>query len=356
MKSICHALAIGGLLTASLTATASCLDTARLTGVNLAGAEFKSSQLPGVANKDYTYPKDSELSFIAAQGATVIRLPFRWERIQQRALSPLDPAELLRLQNTVRSANAQGLCVILDIHNYAKYYGVPLKDNAALQAAFTDLWLRLAAVFNDAHSTAFGLMNEPSYLPISQWGLLSKRTLTALRRANSKNIILLGGGHWSGLHDWFSERDGVSNAVLFADLRDPLERTILEVHQYADQNYSGTGSECRSADQFNEKFERISRWARENRQQLFLGEFGMAASTECLIVLERFLSLMTDAPWKGWSYWAAGGWWGTYPFAINTSVTAPSAQWNLLKRYFSPRTQTLAPRPPMPLTTPQRSY
>src|SRR5690606_5282286 len=59
-----------------------CLSSPRLTGVNIAGAEFNAKRLPGVIFKDYTYPKDSELAYIAAQGANVIRLPFRWERLQ----------------------------------------------------------------------------------------------------------------------------------------------------------------------------------------------------------------------------------------------------------------------------------
>lgn len=323
-----------GILALPLFASATCLDQQHLTGVNLSGAEFNSTKLPGIAFKDYTFPAESELSFIAAQGANVIRLPFRWERIQPATMGELNAAELKRLQATVTSANAKGLCVILDMHNYAKYFSQTLAGDAAMQNAFIDAWKRLALVFNDPKQTAFGLMNEPNYLPIEEWASLSKRTLLELRNAGSTNMVLIGGGHWSGLHDWFSLQNGKSNATLFADVKDTLNRTVIEVHQYADKDYSGTGTTCRSADQFDPLFNKITDWAKTNNQKLFLGEFGMPQNPDCMLALERFLTLSTSAEWKGWTYWAAGGWWGKYPLALNTSLTEPSTQWAILKKYF----------------------
>ncbi|RZA00362.1 MAG: hypothetical protein EOO68_11395 [Moraxellaceae bacterium] len=84
---------------APFVSAAGCLDAPRLTGINQAGAEFNSTKLPGEIHKDYTYPVAADLAFIAAQGANVIRLPIRWERIQPTVLTPLNPAELLRLHS-----------------------------------------------------------------------------------------------------------------------------------------------------------------------------------------------------------------------------------------------------------------
>ena len=66
-----------GLLAAPL-AAASCDQDVALKGVNLAGAEFNGSKLPGVLYKDYIYPNDAEFDYFASIGANVIRLPFRW--------------------------------------------------------------------------------------------------------------------------------------------------------------------------------------------------------------------------------------------------------------------------------------
>jgi endoglucanase len=340
------------LLACPFFAAASCLDQQHLTGVNLSGAEFNSTKLPGTPSKDYTFPTEAELTYIAAQGANVIRLPFRWERIQPSAQNALSAAELKRLQDTVASANAKGLCVILDVHNYAKYFSQTLTGDAAMQNAFVDLWMRLAMAFKDPKLTAFGLMNEPNYLPLEEWASLAKRTLFELRNAGATNMVFIAGGHWSGVHDWFSPVTGPSNATLFADVKDPLKRTVLEVHQYADKDYSGTNTDCRAADQFDPMFTKLSAWANAHDQQLFLGEFGMPQTANCLLALNRFLSLMTGSEWKGWSYWAAGGWLGKYPLALNTNATDPSMQWPILKKYFysAPALKKSPPIPPQPRT------
>lgn len=321
---------------------AGCLDQARLTGVNLAGAEFNAKQLPGVVFKDYTYPSTAELRFIASQGANIIRLPFLWERLQPVANGPLDNAELGRLRSTINNASAQGLCVLLDAHNYAKYYSYKLTDTlpdgSSVSSAFIAFWLALATEFPDPAVTAFGLMNEPATIPLVDWAVIAKQTLAALRTANATNLVLVSGGRWSGVHDWFAGLQ-FSNSTEFDDLQDPLKRTIIEVHQYTDSDYSGThtattGKGCRPATEFDAKFERISAWAIANQQTLFLGEFGVPSSSECLQTLSRFLELMKDSPWRGWSYWAAGSWWGNYPLALSGPTQTVSPQWEPLKTYF----------------------
>lgn len=333
-----------GLILAS-TAQANCLNSPRLTGVNIAGAEFNSKNLPGVIFKDYTYPSAAELAFMAAQGANVIRLPFRWERLQHKLNGSLDAAEVKRLQTTITQAKTHGLCVLLDVHNYAKYHAEPI-TTAPLQDGFVDLWLAIAEQFDDTESVAFGLMNEPAHMPLNDWAALAKRTLTALRTKGSKNLVVIGGGGWNGLHSWFKGGEGNSNAEAFTGLRDPLKRTIIEVHQYADSYYSGTAQDCHPPEHFDAPFARISQWAKDNQLQLFLGEFGMAATPACMKTLEHFLQLMQGAEWKGWSYWAAGGWWGSYPFALNADAVSPSPQWAVLKPYFYLNQAISPPEPP----------
>lgn len=324
------------------TASAGCLDQARLTGVNLAGAEFNEKQIPGVVFKDYTYPSTAELKFIATQGANIIRLPFLWERLQPVANGPFDKAELGRLRATVNNASAQGLCVLLDVHNYARYHGLKLTetlpDGSSVSSAFISFWVALANEFPDPTVAAFGLMNEPATIHLVDWAVIAKQTLAALRAAESTNLIFVSGGRWSGVHDWFAGLQ-FSNSTEFDDLRDPLKRTIIEMHQYADSDYSGThtattGKGCRAAAEFDAKFQRVSNWAIEHQQQLFLGEFGVPSSSECLQTLTRFLELMKDSPWRGWSYWAAGSWWGNYILALSGPNQTVAPQWEPLKAYF----------------------
>lgn len=326
----------------ALPAHAGCLDQERLTGVNLAGAEFNGKRLPGTVFKDYTYPSSSEMDYIASQGANIIRLPFLWERLQPVAHSPFNIAELGYLRSAVKNANDKGLCVLLDAHNYAKFYGVKitenLEDGTKISDAFTAFWLAVAKEFPDPDKVVLGLMNEPAFIPVTDWAAIAKQTLAALRKAEATNMVFIAGGRWSGLHDWFAGGDS-SNAIAFANLNDPLKRTTIEVHQYTDSDYSGThtaatGKGCRPPDDFDVKFERITEWAKTNQQKLFLGEFGVPGSDECLLTLTRFLELMDNSTWHGWTYWAAGSWWGNYPLALSGAKQSLAPQWEPLKKFF----------------------
>lgn len=338
---------------------AGCLDQTRLTGVNLAGAEFNHKTLPGIASKDYTYPNIAELNYVAAQGANMIRLPFSWERLQRVANGPFDPAELARLRTTVDNANAAGLCVLLDVHNYAQYYQYelgdllpePAPDGTELTNAFINFWLALATEFPNPNKVAFGLMNEPAHISLVSWAAIAKQTLAALRSAGATNLVFLSGGRWSGVHDWFAGLQ--NNANEFKDLRDPLKRAIIEVHQYTDPNSSGMhatvdANSCRAAGEFTQMFERIKQWALTHQQKLFLGEFGVPQTEQCLNTLSHFLMLMNNDAWLGWSYWAAGSWWGKYPLALSGPNSPEAPQWRHLKAFFHQQENNSVENPPQP--------
>ena len=68
-------------------------------GVSLAGAEFAvdsfgQGALPGTYGVDYIYPLQTEVNYFKAKGMNVIRIPFRWERLQHTLYGKLDLAEL----------------------------------------------------------------------------------------------------------------------------------------------------------------------------------------------------------------------------------------------------------------------
>ncbi len=322
------------LAIAASPARAGCLDNPRLTGVNLAGAEFNSKRLPGVMNKDYTYPAREDIAYFAGKGADVIRLPVRWERLQHTLGGELHAAETGAIDKVLAAAAASDLCVILDVHNYGTWRGYPIGSAEVPVDAFQDLWLRLAARFPDAGRIAFGLMNEPYKLSIAQWARIADDTVAKLRQAGAGHLLLVSGGRWSGVHEWHKTFSGTSNAIAMAGVRDPLERMAIEVHQYADADFSGRGTTCHPPDRFDNMFRLIGDWARANDQRLFLGEFGVPAEDNCLSVLERMLQLTADrAVWLGWTYWAAGRWWGSYPLSVQPKAGVDAPQMSVLGWY-----------------------
>ncbi len=282
----------------------------RFTGVNIAGADFASKKLPGVPGRDYFFPSRATIDHFADEGMNVIRFPFLWERLQPTLDGMLDPGELQRIAAVVTEANAKGLFVVLDVHNYAAYRRQAIGSSAVPIAAFADLWARLATKFKNDPQVGFGLMNEPKALPTETWLAAANAAIAAIRKAGAKNLIFVPGNGWTGAHSWFSRHYGTPNAVAMLDVSDPADNYVYEVHQYLDSNYSGTHPECQSETIGVETLKPFTAWLREHHKRGFLGEFGAGRDSTCLAALEEMLDFIgkNRDVWLGWTYWAAGAW------------------------------------------------
>src|SRR5690606_18099224 len=133
-----------------------------LVGVNLSGAGFGSSVLPGKHGTNYIYPAESYYQKYAGQGLNLVRLPFLWERIQPALDSELNAAELARLVQSLDFAHKYGVKVILDLHNYYRYYGKLIGSPEVPITSFADVWRRIAQQVGEHPAVSgYGLMNEP---------------------------------------------------------------------------------------------------------------------------------------------------------------------------------------------------
>ena len=77
-------------------------------GINLSGMEEgnRSRSRPGY---DYAVPSASEWEYFASKGIKLVRLPFRWERMQPNASGPLDEPylTLMKTQPETRVLNTR---------------------------------------------------------------------------------------------------------------------------------------------------------------------------------------------------------------------------------------------------------
>ncbi|MCC8536108.1 glycoside hydrolase family 5 protein [Xanthomonas axonopodis pv. poinsettiicola] len=291
----------------------------RYAGINLSGAEIASAKRPGIVNVDYRYPAANEYQHFADTGMNVVRLPIAWERLQPKAQGELDPAQLALIRQAVANAKAARMVLILDIHNYAKYYGQKIGTSRVPIKTFTDLWRRLAVAFRSDNAVMFGLMNEPYDIAPENWAAAAQAAIDSIRAAGANNLILVPGALWSGAHSWYSTIAGQSNAVAMAAIRDPLNRYAIEVHQYLDADSSGTRAGCVSPTIGSERLRSFTGWLRSQRKRGFLGEFGASSNPTCMRALDdmlRYLEANRDV-WVGSSVWAAGVWWrADYPFTL----------------------------------------
>ena len=135
-------------------------------GVNASGAEFAHDKVPGIFNKNYTYPTVTQLDYFKSKGLTLFRMPFLWERIQHELDGELDKEELSRMMAFVDAARERNLWVIIDMHNYGRRYVNGSREiigSPALPVSYVaNVWGKLAEAFKTKENIwAYDLMNEP---------------------------------------------------------------------------------------------------------------------------------------------------------------------------------------------------
>ena len=220
-----------------------------LRGMDVAGGEFGadapgfSNESPGTYGASYRYDGPETFRYLARRGLSLVRLPFRWERIQPRLGEALAPGEVARIRRTVAYAHEAGLQVILDLHNFGAYR-TPAGDErlgAEIdQSTFADTWRRIALAFRDVPGViGYDLMNEPAAVqagdaptPERSWERLSQAAVTAIRETGDGRIVFVGGYPWSAAGDWPAHHPKPWIA-------DPLGRIRYEAHQYWDTDRSG---------------------------------------------------------------------------------------------------------------------
>jgi endoglucanase len=307
-------------------------------GVNVAGAEFGQTNIPGTFNRDYTFNSENTFRYFGEKKLGLIRLPFLWERLQPVPGGPLDAAYLAGLKQDVGWARAHGAEVILDVHNFARYSfleGGALKtyviDNAAADgtirisaADLADLWVRLSNEFKfETAVYAYDLMNEPHDMGKASWKTISQQVLDAVRANQDDKLVLIPGDGWSSGNRWLTTH-GPNSWI-----HDPANNFAYEAHQYFDRDESGTyalsyDSElARTPDLATIGRTRIAHftgWCRANAVRGVVDEFGIPASDpRWAAVMDDFLAALDAAGMDG-AYWAAGEWWGSYALSVQPAA------------------------------------
>ncbi len=282
-------------------------------GVNLASAEFGEGFLPGTYGTHYIYPDPAKAAYFTGKGMNTFRLPFRWERLQRSLLATLDATELSRLRSTVNGLNNLGAVVLLDPHNYARYYGTVVGSGSVTNAAFADFWAKLANEFKSSN-VIFGLMNEPNEMSTDAWVSAANAAIAAIRNTGATNLILVPGNAWSGAWSWNQTWYGTSNATAMLRITDSRNNYAFEAHQYLDGDSSGSSSSCVSTTIGAERLAAFTNWLRANGKRGFIGEFGGGRDATCTAAIDNAVKHIeaNASLYLGWTYWAAGPWWGDY--------------------------------------------
>lgn len=218
-------------------------------GANIAGGDFGSS-LPGVIGTNYWYPRQPDIDMAKAIGVELVRVPFKWERIQHETAGVLDGTlwepDMAALDASITQMEARGMRVILDLHNYGRRY-LTVGGASALYtigtpqlpvSEFARVWRLLADRFKDRPSIwGYDLMNEPLGIPTEQLVTYYQAAVMAIREVDMNTAIILEGGPgFNHASSWLA-----TGAPLIA-VNDPANNLVFSAHCYTDQDQSGTWS------------------------------------------------------------------------------------------------------------------
>ena len=194
-------------------------------------------------------------------------------------------------------------------------------------------------------------MNEPNSMPTSQLVTSHNAAIAAIRDTGAKNLILVPGNQWTGAHAWNETYYNGPNSVHMLNIVDPIDNFAFDVHQYLDDNSSGTSDQIgtnANPDNPNIGIQRLTNftnWLHANNRKGFPGrvrgrQYRRSAAdvrlddqsdgstptkSETRQRTCSTTSKRTTTSGSGWAWWAAGPWWGNYMFSLEpTNLGQPS--------------------------------
>lgn len=207
----------------------------------------------------------------------------------------------------VKNAQAQGLVVILDLHEFSAIG----QDPDANKDKFLAFWRQISARFQNAPSDVmFEILNEPSQkLTPPLWNAWLREALALIRDTNPTRTVIVGPPFWNSV-DHLAE----------LELPEADRNLIVTVHYYKPMEFTHQGASWAGRTDklgvdwkatpeelgaINRDFDKVVAWAKERRRPIFLGEFGAYDKGAMDARVRYTRSVARAAEQRGWSwvYW-----------------------------------------------------
>ena len=206
----------------------------------------------------------------------------------------------------VEKATANGLAVILDLHEY----NVMAQDPGGNKEKFLSFWRQVSEHYKNApDSVFFEILNEPNKaLTPKLWNQYFREALAIIREKNPTRIVIIGPAFWNSV-------DHLDELELPQDDR----YIIVTVHYYKPMQFThqgaswtnqrdkvgiswGTDSEKNAV---RADFEKVNAWTKKNNRPIFLGEFGAydRAPMESRVRYTDFVARTAESFGWSWAYW-----------------------------------------------------
>lgn len=302
----------------------------QMAGVNLAGAEFGGAA--------FWQTDTNQWNYYHSKGLDLIRLPFKWERIQTGFYQPVD---FTNLDKIAALAHERGMKVVLDMHNYDRYTSATVGTNIVIgtaavpNEAFADVWRQIADHYRDETAIyGYGLMNEP-HSTGGLWPASAQAATDAIREVDTNHWVIVGGENWSSAYSWRGSNPGL-------DITDAYGKVMYEAHAYFDTKYPPGDGDYSSYDSENPIDDKgvyqvnpFILWLQEHHARGFIGEFGTPKTdVRWNRVLEPVVSHIAAYGLNS-TYWAGGKNWGNYQLDCSptSDYTVDSIQMDVLEQH-----------------------
>jgi len=290
-------------------------------GVNLPGAGFGTP----------FYPTDALVwDYLKAKNANLVRIAFKWERVQPTLNGPLDSGAMASLDTVVALARARNIQVFLDMHNYLNYNiagtSYQVGSTQVPYSALQDVWNKLAAHY--ATETAifgYDIMNEPGGT-VANWNSAAQAAINGIRLSDTTHNVIVESVNWSHAEGWMN-----TNATL--NVTDSANKIVYSAHTYwsnsGNDSFGTYDAEHGTANMGVNRVAAFVHWCKLKNARGLIGEFGVpnnVASPEYgwNVALDKFLAYLNANGCMA-TYWSMtqNGWPNTYPLLCATGGKAP---------------------------------
>lgn len=252
----------------------------QLGGINLSGLEYNGGKVGAKLYHDYVTPSDATYAAVKAAGFSRVRLPISQEHLQPDPAKALlgvlaEPYASEVIDAVVRGQRA-GLNVLVDLHNYGRYYGNQMaeadmvKPGRNIRGMYVGVVGALAKRLASVDAYGLAVTNEPHDISIADVTAMQQAAVDVARAAGFKGQMVVSDAGWSTAYD------GIQ-----VDVRDPLTGKLacVDGHAYGDGDNSGTYRQAMKDDgtTANTIVDRLRPFVEQAERQtrcVVVGEFG----------------------------------------------------------------------------------
>jgi hypothetical protein len=252
---------------------------------------------------------------------------------------------MARLDAVVGYAQARGMKVLLDLHNFNQYYlsgsccYVGGTDGNVTVAHLQNVWSQLAAHYaNNSAVYGYDIMNEP-IATMTVWQPEAQAVVNTIRQVDTTHFIFVEGVNWSSAGNWATDFGGGASSSL--NITDSADKLVYSAHTYWNSYGDGTygANEQGTATTGVTQAQPFLSWIQSHGYNGHFGEFGVPNNSNNYLAswetaLDGFLAYCKVNNISA-TYFAGGPWWGTYPLSCEptNNYTTDALQMSVLQNY-----------------------